>query len=248
VTRQVNLIHAIRQMDEMDLWSPLETYDADVPTAVTATRPLRADAERNRARILEAAAQVFAERGLAGTLHDVAEAAGLGVGTVYRRFPDKESLVEALFESEVDRIAEQADQFAREPDAWQALVGFLRLTSTEQAENRGLHEVLNSTGYGQDRVAASRARIMPTVAGMLTRAQEQGKARTDIEAADLGMLVMMVSSLAQFTQEGRNDAWVRYFELMIDSLRAQPGQTTLSVPALSDEELTCAMGHFKHRN
>jgi AcrR family transcriptional regulator len=215
--------------------------------AGSTSRPLRADAERNRVRILAAAARVFAERGLDGTLHDVAEAAGLGVGTVYRRFPDKEALVEALFETEIERIAELAEQAGRQPDAWEALVGFLRRTSAEQAEDRGLHEVLNSTGFGQDRVAAARSRIMPTVAGMLARAQEQGSARPDIEAADLGMLVMMVSSLAQYVQEARSDAWVRYFELMIDALRAQPGQTPLPVPALSETELTCAMANFKQK-
>lgn len=197
---------------------------------------------------MEAAARVFAERGLDGTLHDVAAAAGLGVGTVYRRFPDKEALVEALFETEIERIALLAEQASRQPDAWVALVSFLRMTSAEQAEDRGLHEVLNSTGYGQDRVAASRARIMPIVAAMLSKAQAQGSARKDIEAEDLGMLVMMVSSLAQFTQEARSDVWVRYFELMIDSLRAQPGQSQLSVPALSETELNCVMGNFKHKH
>jgi AcrR family transcriptional regulator len=217
-------------------------------TEPTPSRPLRVDAERNRVRILEAAAVVFAERGLDGTLHDVAEAAGLGIGTVYRRFPDKEALIEALFETELARIADLAEQAAEQPDAWEALVGFLRTTSAEQAEDRGLHEVLNSTGYGQDRVAAGRSRILPIVAGMLERAQQQGMARPDIEPEDVGMLVMMVGSLAQFTHEARSDAWVRYFELMIDALRAQPGLNPLSVPALSEAELIAAMGNFKRKN
>lgn len=223
------------------------TKAAAPEAAETVSRPLRVDAERNRLRILKAAAQVFAERGLDGTLHDVAEAAGLGVGTVYRRFPDKEALIEALFETELARIAELAEQAARRPDAWEALVGFLRLTCAEQAENRGLHEVLNSTDFGGERVAEGRARILPLIAGMLIRAQQQGTARADIETADLGMLVLMVSSLAQFTQGARDEAWVRYFELMVDALRAQPQQSRLSIPALSEDELTCAMGNFKRK-
>jgi AcrR family transcriptional regulator len=208
--------------------------------------PLRADAERNRLRIMEAAARVFAERGLDGTLHDVAKAAGLGVGTVYRRFPDKEALIEALFETEMERIADLAEQASLQPDAWAALTGFLRGMCGEQADNRGLHEVLNSSDYGQDRVAAARGRIMPIIGDMLTRSQEQGSVRKDIEPSDLGMLMMMVSSLAH-VQEARNDAWVRYFELMMDALSAGPGQSTLTVPALSEDELDSAMGNFKHK-
>jgi AcrR family transcriptional regulator len=210
-------------------------------------RPLRADAERNRARILEAAARVFAERGLDATLHDVAEAAGLGVGTVYRRFADKQALVEALFENELDRLVDLAEQAGRQPDAWEALVGFLRTISAEQAEDRGLHEVLHSTDFGQDRVTAARNRIMPVVTDLLSRAQQAGVVRPDIDPGDLSVLLLMVSSLAQFTAEARSDAWMRYFELMIDALRAHPGQSTLSVPALSDAEMTCAMGSWKQR-
>ena len=215
------------------------------PGEVTA-RPLRADAERNRLRILEAAARVFAERGLDGTLHDVAEAAGLGVGTVYRRFPDKLALIEALFETEMERIADLAEQASLQPDAWAALVGFLRGMCAESAENRGLHEVLNNSDFGQDRVAAGRGRIMPMITEMLMRAQEQGSARKDIEPTDLGMLVMMVSSLGQFVLEARSDAWVRYFELVIDALGTAPGQTPLTVPALSDAEMASAMSKLKH--
>jgi AcrR family transcriptional regulator len=196
---------------------------------------------------MQAAAQVFAERGLDGTLHDVAKAAGLGVGTVYRRFPDKEALIEALFETEIERIADLAEQAGAQPDAWVALMDFLRGMCGEQADNRGLHEVLNSSDYGQHRVAAARGRIMPIIADMLTRAQEQGNARKDIESSDLGMLMMMVSSLAHI-QEARSDAWVRYFELMMDALGARPGQSTLTVPALTEAELDSAMGNFKHKS
>jgi AcrR family transcriptional regulator len=222
-----------------------ETTVSDTPVTAGSSPPLlRADAERNRLRILKAAAQVFAERGLDGTLHDVAKAAGLGVGTVYRRFPDKEALIEALFETEIERIADLAEHASLQPDAWSALVEFLREMCGEQAENRGLHEVLHSTDYGQDRVAAARGRIMPMITGMLARAQEQGTARPDVESSDLGMLVLMVSSLAQFMHEARSDAWVRYFDLAMDALSARPGRSTLTVPPLTEDELTRAMGNF----
>src|ERR1700733_13464998 len=91
----------------------------------TESRPLRRDAERNRVRILEAARAVFSERGLSGSYDDIADAAGVGVGTVYRRFPDREELIDALFESRVKEVAEAARSAAENPDPWQGLVDYL---------------------------------------------------------------------------------------------------------------------------
>jgi len=88
-------------------------------------RPLRRDAERNRQRILLAAAEVFTQRGLEATLDDVARQAGVGVGTVYRRFPDKESLVAELFADRIDAMVAVAEQALAAPDPWQALVSYL---------------------------------------------------------------------------------------------------------------------------
>ena len=88
-------------------------------------RTLRKDAERNRQRILEAAAEVFTERGFEATLDDVARHAGVGVGTVYRRFPDKGSLADALFMERIDRLVGMAEHTQDQPDAWAALVSFL---------------------------------------------------------------------------------------------------------------------------
>src|SRR5581483_435879 len=89
------------------------------------TRPLRKDAERNRQRILRAAADVFTARGFEATLDDVAHHAGVGVGTVYRRFPNKEALAEALFHERLDGLVRLAERALAEPDAWQGLVRFL---------------------------------------------------------------------------------------------------------------------------
>src|SRR3954447_5600139 len=102
-----------------------------------AERPLRSDAERNRQRILAAAAEVFAERGLGVSLDDVAAAAGVGVGTVYRRFPDKDSLIEALFEQKIHGIEELARTSLEIEDAWEAFSGFMRAMCRMQAEDRG---------------------------------------------------------------------------------------------------------------
>src|SRR5919201_3645640 len=126
-----------------------------------AVRPLRRDAERNRRRILEAAAEAFAERGLGVTMDEIAARAEVGVGTVYRRFPDKELLIEALLEDHLAEIAERGEQALEEEDAWEALLGFIDYTLGLQAADRGLRELLLSTAHGRERIARVRERLEP---------------------------------------------------------------------------------------
>ncbi len=230
--------------------SPFRRYDRDVTSTTSDERPLRADAERNRARILAAAAEVFASYGLDATLHDIAEHAGVGVGTVYRRFPDKEALVEALFEDKVKQLTELAEFACSQPDAWSALVGFLRSVASLQAVNRGLQEILHGSGYGQERVASARDALMPLLASMLERAQEQGAARRDVEPADLSVILLMLSSLSLYTHEIRPDAWQRYLDLILDGVRVAPGRGQLGSSALTEDELQGAMAswHRKRRS
>ncbi|MDX6618207.1 MAG: hypothetical protein QOK36_593, partial [Gaiellales bacterium] len=116
------------------------TTDASPTTA--AERPLRRDAARNRERILAAAGEVFATRGLEVTLDDIAHHAGVGVGTVYRRFPDKEGLIDALFEERIAAIAALAEEAAAHEDPWAGLVFFFERSLTEQAADRGLKQLL----------------------------------------------------------------------------------------------------------
>ncbi len=99
----------------------------------TAERPLRRDAERNRQRILQAARELFTERGLSVTLNDIAHHAGCGVGTVYRRFPDKDLMIDALFEERIDEMVELANDGLANPDPWDGLVGFLERSLDAQA-------------------------------------------------------------------------------------------------------------------
>src|SRR5579875_2240178 len=114
-------------------------------------RPLRRDAALNRRRILHAAAEVFTARGLGASLDDVARQAGVGVGTVYRRFPDKDTLIEALFEERLGAITGVAERALAEPDSWTALVTFLENASSLMAADRGLREILMYASHGRDR-------------------------------------------------------------------------------------------------
>src|SRR6478609_10263572 len=133
-------------------------------------RPLRADAERNRRRILEAAAVVFAERGLDVSLDDIAAAAGVGVGTVYRRFPEKDALIDALFEDKIREVQAVAQAALEVEDPWEAFSGFMRGVCALQAADRGLKEVLLSRHRGRERVAAARDVIAPVAQQLLERA------------------------------------------------------------------------------
>ena len=147
-------------------------------------RPLRRDAERNRQRILTAAAEVFADRGLDVSLDDIAQHAGLGVGTVYRRFPTKEQLVEALFEEHVDTLAEMAESVSYADNSWDGLVTVLTEVCALQAGNRGLREILMSSTYGQGCAARARARVTPAIEKGVRRAQDDGYLRPDIQPVD----------------------------------------------------------------
>ena len=205
-------------------------------------RPLRRDAERNRLRILRAASEVFTERGLQATLDDVAGRAGVGVGTVYRRFPDKEALVEALFTERLDTLAAFAEQALAEPDPWTGLATFLEQAASVIAGDRGLRQILMFATYGRDRVDQARARMLPVVARMVQRAQEAGDVRADLRPTDVPLIEFMLSAAAEYAGQVRPDIWRRYLALILDGLRpSRTVATVLPEPALTPDEMVQAM-------
>jgi AcrR family transcriptional regulator len=205
-------------------------------------RVLRRDAERNRQRILAAAADVFTERGLDATLDDVARHAGVGVGTVYRRFPDKASLADALFDERIDELARLAESAQGEPDAWAALVSFLEDSAEMLATDRGLRQILMFAAQGHDRSARARNRMRPAIQSLLERAQAGGQVRPDLAATDIPIIEFMLAGVAEYTQQVRPTVWRRYLALMLDALR--PGQvprSPLPEPELSPDEMAEVM-------
>jgi AcrR family transcriptional regulator len=186
--------------------------------------PLRRDAELNRRRIITAAHEVFRERGMSATLDDIARHAGVGVGTAYRRFANKEELVDALFEDMIDRVEALAVAAAADPDAWHGLATSLEKVCELQAFDRGLREVMLGTGKGPQRQELVARRIKPTVDRLVARAKEQGTLRADAEPWDIPMVQLMVSAVTDHT--GHPDAWRRYLLILLDGLRARPGAAT----------------------
>jgi AcrR family transcriptional regulator len=205
----------------------------------TAERPLRKDAERNRQRILVAAAELFGERGLQVTLDAVAERAGVGVGTVYRRFPDKEALIDALFEERIDAVRAIADEACAIPDAWDALVFFFDGALALHGDDRALKELIFSTAHGQERVAQARGRIAPVVTRLVQRAQASGQLRSDVGITDVPMIQLMLTAIIEYAGEVSPDLWRRYLALVLDGLRAQ--HTPMAPAALTLEQLDGVM-------
>ncbi len=205
-------------------------------------RPLRRDAERNRQRILKAAAEVFNERGLEVSLDEIARHAGVGVGTVYRRFRTKEELVEALFMDRLDLMAAIADEALETPDPWSGLVFFMERMAGVMASDLGLRQMLMFATYGRDLVQIARQRNAPLVERMVKRAQAAGQLRADLRQTDIVFIVFMLTEAAQLAQAGNADIWRRYLTLILDGMRPErEGVTPLPVAAMLPGEMESNM-------
>ncbi len=203
-----------------------------------AERPLRRDAERNRQRILAAAAQVFTDRGLDATLDDVARAAGVGVGTVYRRFPDKEALIAALFRARIDNLVTVAEDACGAADPWQAVVSYLEYAAAAMAGDTGLRQLMMFGTYDRDQVCYASDRMRPVITRLVQRAQASGDLRGDFEATDVKMIAFMLASLAEYAAAVTPDVWRRYLAMLIDGLRpSRAAVSALPVPAPTVREL-----------
>jgi AcrR family transcriptional regulator len=205
-------------------------------------RPLRRDAARNRQRVLQAASEVFTERGLDVSLDEVARHAGVGVGTVYRRFRTKEDLVEALFVDRIEGVAAAAEQALQAPDPWSGLVSFMEQAARMLAGDIGLRQLLMFATYGGDRVWYARQRNAPLVTKLVERAQAAGQVRSDLRPTDVPFILFLLSDTAQFTRGVSPEIWRRYLTLVLDGLRPErEGVTPLPVPALRPDEMEMSM-------
>ncbi len=213
----------------------------DVAEDLGEERPLRADAARNREKILAAASRVFAERGLDATLDDIAEAADVGVATVYRRFPDKDALVLALFEDAIDDLAALAARAGAHEDSWEGFVSFLEVMLERQCDNRGLRDVFAGAPYAQERMEAAKQRIGPAFSALIARAQADGYLRRDVTEADILAIEMMISSLGG-AKDDDTALWRRYLALALDALVVRR-ETTRELPPSPPLDVVLAALH-----
>ena len=195
-------------------------------------RPLRADAARNRARVLDAARTAFAEAGLDVGVEEIARRAGVGKGTLYRRFPTKEALVRAIFEDileDIERIADQADA---EPDAWTAFTTYLSATARMQASNQGFYDVVAQRLGAAALTDDQRQRVMDSITRMLTRGQDAKVVRPDLVPEDVQLMLRMVGATTRPAPDGTpmDDHWPRFLGLLLDAIRPDAATPLVAQP------------------
>jgi AcrR family transcriptional regulator len=221
---------------------PADRCVPDLTQCADPARPLRRDAQRNRQRILKAASEVFTERGLDVTLDEVARHAGVGVGTVYRRFRTKEDLVEALFVDRIEEVAALAEEAAKAADPWSGLACFMEQAATKLAGDLGLRQLMMFATYGGDRIWYARQRNAPLVTRLVERAQAAGQLRSDLRPTDIPFLLFVLTEAAQLARHVSPEIWRRYLTLVLDGLRPErEGVSPLPVPAMRPDEFEMTM-------
>ncbi len=184
-------------------------------------RPLRADAERNRRRILAAAAELFAQRGLEVGLDEIARQAGVGTATVYRRFPEKSVLIEALFEDRIEAMIRLDERACADPDPWTGLVTMLEGMAQMQLENRGLKELVFSAACPGRALPDRRTELVPLIGLLVRRAQASGQLRADLDPTDIAMIQVMLNACGAFAGAADPQLWRRHLGLILDGLRTR---------------------------
>jgi AcrR family transcriptional regulator len=185
--------------------------------ATATTRPLRADARRNRERVLAAARETFAEDGLDAQMDDVARRAGVGVGTVYRHFPTKEALVEAVAAAGYAEICSIAREALEQDDPWQAFSDFMWRGARLHRDDRAQCEINTTRPDVIRRVAGDKRELLGLVAELIERGQRARVVRADLSADDMPMIWCSVGAAQQQAEDAR---WERYLEVVLDGLRA----------------------------
>jgi AcrR family transcriptional regulator len=192
---------------------------SDSPPDARRGRPLRADARRNRLLVLAAAEEVFATAGVSVPIDEIARRAGVGAGTVYRHFPTKESLFEAIVVTRIGRLVDQARSLSTAADPGAAFFGFLTGMVVDGVAKRDLVDALAATGFDLHGATAELVQeLRSAMAELLRRAQEAGAVRDDVAPSDLTALVTGIS-LAVRRQGGDAGLGTRLAAVMCDGLR-----------------------------
>jgi len=215
-----------------------------MPAEDPARKPLRRDAEENRRRLLSAAKEVFAEAGLEPTMDEVAARAGLGVGTAYRRFANKDELIAALFAERIGELAEVMERALAEQDPWQGVVAYLEGTLALTAGDRGLRELMLNAPAGLQFIERAWVELGPQIDELVARAQRAGRLRPGIEATDLISVVLMVAQVSDYGSEREVPPWRRYLALIVGGLEADAEGTLpgTALDAAEHSELMRAVG------
>lgn len=181
-------------------------------------RPMRADARRNYERVLAAAREAFAEGGESTALEEIARRAGVGIGTLYRHFPNRQALLEALYLNEVEQVCQSAAQLDG-ADPWEALTSWFERVMAYLATKRALvDELLNYLDAGAPLFQECRASLFAAGAPLLKRAQDAGVVRTDVEFGDVMHMLIGITKIPA-ADPGQTEHVLR---IALDGLRFRP--------------------------
>jgi AcrR family transcriptional regulator len=202
----------------------------------TEPRPLRADAERNRHRILDAAAAVFAREGLGAGVDVVAREAGVGVGTIYRRFPTKEALLEAVIADRIERVEATLVTAADREDPWDAFAAAAEALAENVARDVGFFQVMQEAKARMPDIADHARRCMVgAVSPVLERAQRAGAVRGDLVPIDVLSLCNVAARLPRWRLEREPELWRRYLAVVLDGTRADAAHPLPHPPPRADD-------------
>lgn len=203
------------------------------PGEELAAQPLRSDAERNRARITAAARAVYRRDGLNASMASVAREAGVGIATLFRRFPTKEELVAAVFADRMDSYVDAIGVALDNPDPWHGLAGFIETGCAMQAADFGFADVLTMTFPTAKAFEERRRRAYEGVVELIGRAKTAGRLRADFTPEDLVLVYMANAGVVNATGDAAPDAWKRVVALMLQSFEA-PARGPLPDPPEPD--------------
>lgn len=199
---------------------------------------LRRDAQRNHERIVEAARELFTQRGIDISLDDIARHAGVGVATAYRHFPEKDELIDAVFAEAMGATVALAAEAAAQERAWGGLVLWFTRVAEMQAEDAGLRALMRSRARGGRRAREAHDQIAKSLTALIRRARSEGDLRRDFELSDVAVSNYMLGAVIELTDRAEPDTWRRYLGLLLDGMRSSRERPSkLHATALSREEI-----------
>jgi AcrR family transcriptional regulator len=196
----------------------------------------RRDARRNRERLVSVARELFATDGVDVPAREIARHAGVGAGTLYRHFPTRADLVDAVLEEAFEELVEVACGALAEPDPWAGFARFVEEALVMHAQNRALKDVVETEEHGLERAREMRRRIRPLTEQLIARAQSEGALRPDFAPQDLALLFWASDGVIELAAEVAPELWRRQLGFMLDGLRS-PHARPLEHPPLTEAQL-----------